>query len=92
MSFSHNSNRTLTVARPAFGRKSPGAQTLFMAACCLAMVAGTGLLIYSAPSGLTWMETLLLAAPMAGCLAMHVVMHRFMGRSCHSSGKTGGGQ
>ena len=89
MSLSHNNNRSKVVALPALGRKSFNAHTLFMIACCAAMIAGTGLLITSAPSGLTWTETLLLAAPMLGCLAMHAVMHRFMGKSCHATNKSG---
>ncbi|MBO9423029.1 DUF2933 domain-containing protein [Labrenzia sp. R4_2] len=56
---------------------------LFMLACCLAMVVGTGFLIASAPAGQTIGQTLLLAAPMLGCVGMHLIMHRFMGKSCH---------
>ncbi|MBD1548793.1 DUF2933 domain-containing protein [Roseibium aggregatum] len=58
---------------------------LFMMACCAAMVAGTGILIWSAPAGQTIGQTLLLGVPMLGCIGMHLVMHRFMGKSCHST-------
>lgn len=92
MSLSHNGNRSLSVAISALGRKHLNAHSLFMIACCAAMIAGTGLLIASAPSGLTWTESLLLAAPMLGCLAMHAVLHRFMGKPCHATNKTGADQ
>ncbi|MCK7615696.1 hypothetical protein [Roseibium sediminicola] len=92
MSLFHTGNRSHAPAIPALSRKHFNAQSLFMIACCAAMIAGTGLLITSAPSGLTWTETLLLAAPMLGCLAMHAVMHRFMGTSCHATNKTGADQ
>ena len=59
--------------------------TLFMMACCAAMVAGTAIIFASAPAGQSLTETLLLAVPVLGCLGMHVVMHRFMGRSCHNA-------
>lgn len=68
---------------------SPGklltGHNLFMLACCAAMVIGTGFLIAVAPAGQTIGQTLLLAAPMLGCVGMHLVMHRFMGKSCHSN-------
>jgi hypothetical protein len=57
---------------------------LFMVACCAAMVAGTGILIAAAPAGQTIGQTLLYAAPILGCVGMHMVMHRFMGKSCHA--------
>ncbi|MBG6145771.1 hypothetical protein [Roseibium album] len=66
-------------------KKSVSGHTLFMMACCAAMVAGTAIIFASAPAGQSLGETLLLAAPVLGCLGMHVVMHRFMGRSCHGA-------
>lgn len=57
---------------------------LLMMACCAAMVVGTGILIAAAPAGQTIGQTLLYAAPMLGCIGMHLVMHRFMGKSCHA--------
>lgn len=92
MSFEDTTNRTSSVTTPVAARGFLNAHTFFMAACCLAMLAGTGLLIYSAPSGLTWTETLLLAGPMLGCVAMHAVLHRFMGKSCQATNKTGANQ
>ncbi len=88
---------TDSVARPSLSqRKSPAkggfslrgllsGHNLFMMACCAAMVAGTGILIWSAPAGQTIGQTLLLGVPMLGCIGMHLVMHRFMGKSCHST-------
>lgn len=92
MRFEDNTNRTPSLAPPVARRGVLNTHTLFMAACCLAMLAGTGLLIYSAPTGLTWTEILFLAGPMLGCVAMHAVLHRFMGKSCHAANKTGADQ
>ena len=61
---------------------------IFMMACCAAMVIGTGFLIATAPAGQTIGQTLLLAAPMLGCVGMHLLMHRFMGKSCHGDSKS----
>lgn len=58
-----------------------------MLACCVAMVVGTGILLAYAPVGQSLGQTLLLAAPMLGCIGMHLVMHRFMGKSRHSHSK-----
>lgn len=66
-------------------KKNVSGHTPFMMACCAAMVAGTAIIFASAPAGQPLGETLLLAAPVLGCLGMHVVMHRFMGRSCHDA-------
>ena len=61
---------------------------IFMMVCCAVMVFGTGFLIATAPAGQTIGQTLLLAAPMLGCVGMHLVMHRFMGKSCHGGSKS----
>lgn len=66
-------------------KKHVSGHTLFMMACCTAMVAGSVIVFVSAPAGQSLGETLLLAAPVLGCLGMHVVLHRFMGRSCHGT-------
>lgn len=66
-------------------------RSLFMMACCLAMAGGTVLLMASAPSGTSWADRFWLAAPLLGCVGMHLVMHRFMGR-CAMSGKSQGDQ
>ncbi len=58
-----------------------------MMACCAVMVAGTGFLIAGVPAGQSLADTLLLAAPMLGCVGMHFVMHKFMGKSCHAPSK-----
>lgn len=54
-----------------------------MALCCVAMVAAVFVI---AGSGV---ETSLfsLLVPLAVCIGMHVVMHKFMGKSCHGSEK-----
>ncbi|ESR23984.1 hypothetical protein [Lutibaculum baratangense] len=59
-----------------------------MWACCLAMLAGAGFIVYSAPPGQALSETLLLGLPLFGCLAMHFALHRLMGRSCHGGSDT----
>ncbi|MCX2725735.1 hypothetical protein [Roseibium salinum] len=68
-------------------RKPVTGHNLFMMACCALMVVGTGILIASAPAGQSLADTLLLAVPMLGCVGLHFVMHRFMGKSCHSHTK-----
>ncbi|WP_189438732.1 hypothetical protein [Pseudovibrio japonicus] len=68
-------------------RKLMSGHNLMMMACCAAMAVGTGVLFASAPAGQSVGQTLLLAAPLVGCLGMHLVMHRFMGKSCHSNSK-----
>ncbi|CTQ56145.1 hypothetical protein LP7551_04702 [Roseibium album] len=68
-------------------RKHLNGHNLFMMACCVAMVAGTAIVIAAAPASQSLGETLLLAAPVLGCLGVHLVMHRFMGKSCHGSTK-----
>lgn len=58
----------------------------FMWGCCVLMVAGFGLTV-AASSSLGIRQVLLASLPLGACLAMHFVMHRFLGRSCH--GKDG---
>jgi hypothetical protein len=57
---------------------------LFMLACCTVMAVGVGFLLSTAPSALSLVDVSLLAIPLLGCLGMHLVMHRFLGKSCHS--------
>lgn len=54
-----------------------------MLACCVPMVIGGALIFYSIPSDLGLGARLYALAPLAGCVAMHFVMHKFMGKSCH---------
>lgn len=67
---------------------TPGASSkvgmLFQAGCCLAMAAGFALIALSAAPGEPVTTTLLTAAPLAGCLAMHIGMHRFLKKKCHN--------
>lgn len=64
-----------------------GGHNLFMLACCALMVIGTGIVIAAAPSGQSIGQSLLLAAPMLGCVGMHLIMHRLTGKSCHGRTK-----
>lgn len=64
-------------------KTSTGGHGLFMVLCCAAMAIGLLAMIYAVPAGQSLPSILLYAAPALGCLAMHVVMHRFMGKSCH---------
>lgn len=57
----------------------------FMAACCAMMVIGAGISFAGSVQGQTLSKALLSLAPIAGCLVMHLVMHRFMRRSCHQA-------
>ncbi|WP_428646551.1 hypothetical protein [Roseibium sp.] len=95
MSLQHSNTRNRTsvpavqAAEPAGHafRNYLSGHNLFMMACCAAMILATGYLVAVAPAGQTLGQTLLLAAPMLGCVGMHLVMHRFMGKSCHGHGK-----
>ncbi|PLW74825.1 hypothetical protein [Cohaesibacter celericrescens] len=66
-----------------------------MTACCALMFTAAGFALLGAESqslsSIVWGM-----APIGGCLAMHSVMHKFMGKSCHedhkdTSSKSGGG-
>jgi hypothetical protein len=65
------------------GRPSKKIMNIVMMACCIPMVIGGALIFYSIPSDLGLGARLYALAPLAGCVAMHFVMHRFMGKSCH---------
>jgi hypothetical protein len=73
-----NGMQTIAPRKPA----STG-HGVFMAVCCAAMAVGFAMVLFFAPAGQSLASTLLSAVPLLGCLAMHVWMHRFMGRSCH---------
>jgi hypothetical protein len=62
----------------------------FMMVCCALMVVGGGVVLATAPAASSWSETMGLALPLLGCLGVHLVMHRFMGRSCHKQGNKHG--
>ena len=52
-----------------------------MALCCVAMVGA--FFVFAGGGATTGLFSLL--APLAACLGMHVLMHKFMGKSCHDS-------
>lgn len=56
-----------------------------MIACCLAMIGGFAYLLWSAPAGQSLGSTITSAFPLLICIGAHFVMHRFMGKSCHSN-------
>ena len=64
------------------------AHNFFMMACCVAMVAGVGILVATAPATQSWSATLWTAFPLLACVGAHLVMHKFMGKSCHGSDAT----
>ena len=84
MSLQENGTQAFHAAPGFRTRKYLNRTTLFMSGCCLLMALVTGLLIVSAPAGLTAGEALLLAAPMFGCVAIHAILHRVMGQPCHA--------
>lgn len=88
---SDQSNLLQVQAAPSKSRARFGGHSMFMMACCLAMIGGTGLVLASAPEGSSLADRLWLAAPMLGCVGLHLVMHRFMGR-CAPAGKTQRGE
>ncbi len=49
-------------------RKLFSGHNIMMMACCAAMAVGTGVLVATAPAGQSLGQTLLLAAPLVGCL------------------------
>lgn len=60
------------------------AHNLLMAACCLAMIIGIGIILFAGSSTETIAAKAFTALPLLACVAMHIVMHRFMGKSCHT--------
>ncbi|MBD8892535.1 hypothetical protein [Roseibium litorale] len=82
------SSREITAGKAArlsaSGWSRMSGQSLFMLLCCAVMIAAFGFVIAAAPAGQPFAETLLLAAPMFGCVVMHFVMHRIMGKPCHA--------
>lgn len=89
-------SRLPKIAAPALGapdtdatqeHKAPtGGHGLFMILCCAAMAIGLLAMIYAVPAGRSLPSILLYAAPALGCLGMHFILHRFMGKSCHGGG------
>lgn len=65
-------------------RTASKAGRFFLAGCCLAMAAGFALIVLSRAPGEPVTDTLLIAAPLAGCLAMHIAMHRLLPKKCHN--------
>ena len=59
--------------------------SILMMACCVAMVAAFGFVIFTAPAGQSWGASALTALPLLACVGAHLIMHRFIGRSCHGS-------
>lgn len=57
--------------------------SMFMMACCVPMVIGGALIVFAFPADQSFAARLLALAPIAGCLGMHLVMHKFMGKACH---------
>lgn len=58
----------------------------FMMVCCVAMFAALGFVIFTAPAGQAWGTTLFAALPLFGCVGAHLLMYKFMGKSCHGGG------
>jgi len=54
-----------------------------MMLCCVGMFAVFAAVVFFAPVDQSWTQTALSAAPLLGCVGAHLIMHRFMGRSCH---------
>lgn len=55
-----------------------------MIACCIPMIGGAGLLFWSMSADANWAERLGALVPIGICLGAHLVMHKIMGRTCHS--------
>jgi hypothetical protein len=63
--------------------KKRSVMNMFMMACCIPMVIGGALIFFAFPADQSFGARLLALAPIAGCLGMHLVMHKFMGKACH---------
>ena len=72
-----------TESPPTDQVKSGG--SILIMACCVAMVAAFGFVIFTAPAGQSWGASALTALPLLACVGVHLIMHRFMGKSCHGS-------
>lgn len=58
---------------------------IMMGVCCLLMVIGGGVFLYGGSQGdLSVTDVLWFGASVSLCLAMHVLMHRFVGAACHA--------
>lgn len=57
----------------------------FMWSCCILMFGGFGIILWSTPASQSLYTTILSLSPLLACVAMHLVMHRFMGKSCHEN-------
>lgn len=68
---------TITHSLPIIGRHA------LMWACCLLMAIGVGFVIWPTLENQSVITTLLSLSPLLACVGMHIVMHRFMGKSCH---------
>jgi hypothetical protein len=64
-------------------RQNASPRSLFMLACCLMMAAGMAIVLASAPASASFADRFWPVLPLAGCLAMHLIMHRFMGGCVH---------
>ncbi len=58
-----------------------------MLICCIAMVAGAGVYLWSLEPGTSWTQQFIALLPVAGCLGAHFLMHRFMGHASHKDSK-----
>ena len=57
----------------------------FMAACCVLMVISAGASFSASFQEQTLLIALLSLAPITGFFAMHLIIHRIMGHSCHQA-------
>lgn len=69
-------------------QRSSSTMKYAMWACCAVMLLPVG--IYFAAGGLSagLGSSLFTFAPLVLCIGAHLVMHRFMGKSCHGEGMT----
>ena len=66
---------------------SPPLMKYGMWACCAVMLAPVGAYLVAGGSLAGSGGNLVAFAPLALCLGMHLVLHKFMGESCHSGAK-----
>ena len=66
-------------------RPEKSGHSAFMIICCAAMVAAFGFALFAAPATQSWAVTAYSALPLVACVGAHLIMHKFMGKSCHGT-------
>lgn len=63
-----------------------------MAICCVFMLLGATIVLVASKDDITAGSGLSILLPLAGCLVMHLFMHRLMGHTNHHAARRGGSE